>query len=146
LLWLEWLGMEKVGFVLTGLKWKKSVLTWLERLGMEEVGIGLPRMAWNGGCEYVPDWRSLEWRKLVLTGWNGLEGRKSNLTWPEGLEWRRSVFAWLEWLELSDVGFGLPKMALNVRYRFWPYWNGLQWRKLILAWPDWFPQHFVTVG
>jgi hypothetical protein len=31
----------------------------------------------------------------------------------------------LEWLKQSDVGFGLPGMAWNVRSRFWLYWNGL---------------------
>jgi hypothetical protein len=39
----------------------------LDWLGMEEVGFGLSRMAWNGGSQFLPDWNSLEWMKLVLT-------------------------------------------------------------------------------
>jgi hypothetical protein len=39
----------------------------LDWLGMEEVGFGLSRMACNGGSQFLPDWKSLEWMKLFLT-------------------------------------------------------------------------------
>jgi hypothetical protein len=42
-------------------------MAWLNWLGMEEVGFGLSRKAWNGGSQFLPDWNSLEWMKLVLT-------------------------------------------------------------------------------
>jgi hypothetical protein len=67
LAWLEWLGIEEVGFSLTemarnggnqlwldwnSLEWRISVLAWLDWLGMEEVGFGLTGMAWNWGNQF----------------------------------------------------------------------------------------------
>jgi hypothetical protein len=55
LAWLEWLGMEEVGFGLNGLEFRKLVLAWLEWFGMKEVGFGLTGMAGNGGSPFGPD-------------------------------------------------------------------------------------------
>jgi hypothetical protein len=59
---------------------------------MEEVAFGLSRMAWNGGCQFWPDWNSVEWRKSVL--------------------------ACLEWPGMEDVSFGLSGIAWNGRSWF----------------------------
>jgi hypothetical protein len=40
----------------------------LEWLGMEEVGFGLTGMARNVGSRVWPDWNGLDWRKSVLAG------------------------------------------------------------------------------
>jgi hypothetical protein len=52
--WPDWNGVE----------WRKLLLARLEWLGMEEVGFGLSGMAWNGGCRYWPDWNGLEWSRF----------------------------------------------------------------------------------
>jgi hypothetical protein len=47
---MEWHGMEKVSFGLTGIAWNEEViLDCLEWPGMEEVSFGLTGIAWNGG-------------------------------------------------------------------------------------------------
>jgi hypothetical protein len=61
---------------------------------MEEFGFGLTGMAWNGGSQFWPDWR--------------------------GLEWKKSVLACLAWLGIEEVGFGLTGMAWNEDSRAWP--------------------------
>jgi hypothetical protein len=45
---LEWFGMKKVGFGLTGMAW------------IEEVGFSLTGMAWNRGSRFWPDQNGLE--------------------------------------------------------------------------------------
>jgi hypothetical protein len=40
-----------------------------------------------------------------------------------------SVLACLDWLGMSDVDFGLSKMAWNKGIPFWYDWNGLERRK-----------------
>jgi hypothetical protein len=61
-------------------------------LGLEQIGFGLTGMAWNGKSQFWPDWSGLEWRKSVLAclEWPGMEEVSFGLT---GIAWNgRSWF------------------------------------------------------
>jgi hypothetical protein len=75
---------------------------------MEEVGFGLTGIAWNGGSQFWPNWK--------------------------GLEWRKSVLASLEWLVMEEVGFGLTGIAWNRISQSWLAW--MAWNKINWFWTD----------
>jgi hypothetical protein len=50
---MEWLGMEEVTYILTGMAWNGGNRFW--RPEMKEVGFGLTGMAWNRGSRFWPE-------------------------------------------------------------------------------------------
>jgi hypothetical protein len=71
---------------------------------MEELGFGPIGLALNGGIRIMPDWNSLEWRKLILAwnavghvrlDWNCLALRKSILALT-GMAWNGGSRYWTD--------------------------------------------------
>jgi hypothetical protein len=101
LAWLEWLGMEKVSFGLTGTVWN----------AMEEVGFVLSRMAWNWESQFWPAWNGLECQKSILAWleWLGIEQVVFGMT---GMAWKEGSRFWSDWNSLDCRKSGLDCLLL----------------------------------